>query len=78
MPYRTIDVAFHSLNDVGTRDEVVYGAQYWACMYPCRCDPHRVATVRVRLGASVSGKDFANAVYSLLQPPRRQKHEKRV
>ncbi len=31
---RTIDVAFHSLNSVGTWDETVYGAQYWACMYP--------------------------------------------
>ncbi len=26
--------AFRRLNNVGTRDETVYGAQYWACMYP--------------------------------------------
>ncbi len=53
------DVAFHSLNSVGTRDETVYGAQYWACMYPCRCHTQRVTTISVRLRASVSGKDFA-------------------
>ena len=56
---RTIDIAFRNLNNVGTRDETVYGAQYWACMYPCRCHTQRVTTIGVRLGASVSGKDFA-------------------
>jgi hypothetical protein len=49
------DFAFHSLNTVGTRDETVYGAQYWACMYPCRCYTHDVTIISVRLGASVSG-----------------------
>ncbi len=49
------DLAFRSLNSVGTRDEIVYGAQYWACVYPCRCYTNGVTTARVRLGASVSG-----------------------
>jgi len=55
LPYRSIDVAFRSLNNVGTRDENVYGAQYWACMYLCRCYTQRVTTISVRLEASVSG-----------------------
>ena len=50
---RTVDVAFRSLNNVGTRDETVYGAGYplgdWACMYPCRCYASDVTTTRVRL-----------------------------
>jgi hypothetical protein len=53
------DVAFHSLNSVGTRNETVYGAGYplggWACVYPCRCYTNGVTTARVRLGAGVSG-----------------------
>ena len=56
---RTSNIAFRSLNNVGTRDETVYGAQYWACMYPCRCYTDDVTTARVRLRASVSGEDFA-------------------
>ena len=52
---RTNGVAFRSLNNVGTRDESVYGAQYWACVYPCRCYTQRVTMIGVRLGASVSG-----------------------
>ena len=31
---RANDVAFRNLNNVGTQNENVFGAQYWACMYP--------------------------------------------
>jgi hypothetical protein len=57
------DVAFRSLNNVGTRNETVCGAGYplggWACVYPCRCYTNGVTTARVRRGAGVSDWDFA-------------------
>jgi len=52
---RACDIAFRSLNNVGARNETVYGAQYWACMYPCRCYTRSVTTPSVRLRASAPG-----------------------
>ncbi len=52
-------VAFRHLNDVGTRNENSFGAQYWACVCPCRCYTQRVTTISVRLRASVPGWGFA-------------------
>jgi hypothetical protein len=50
-----LDVAFHTLYRVGTRNCVMSELNIWACVYPCRCYTQRVTTIGVRLGASASG-----------------------
>jgi hypothetical protein len=54
-----LDIAFHQLNSVGTRDCLISELNLWACVYPCRCYTHDVTIVSVRLRASVFGYNFA-------------------